>query len=91
MSSVSVSANLPFVDVPNGLAALTKIPPAGLAQINAFVGFLELAMMKNVEVSFPRDFTVDGDSNPFASWWDAGSEETQEPERVIERKCRWAS
>lgn len=79
---LSVSANLSFADVPNGLAALTKIPPAGVAQIIAFVGFLELAVMKNVEGSFPGDFTVGG--NPFASWWEAFSEETQESKRAIE-------
>lgn len=37
-----------FADIPTGLAALSKIPSAGLAQIFAFVGFLELAVMKDV-------------------------------------------
>ncbi|CAB1109652.1 LHCP [Ectocarpus sp. CCAP 1310/34] len=79
---LSNSANLSFADMPNGVAALSKIPPAGLAQIFAFVGFLELAVMKNVEGSFPGDFTNGG--NPFASSWDAMSEETQESKRAIE-------
>eukprot|EP00903_Cladosiphon_okamuranus_P021461 g19729.t1 len=79
---LSNSANLSFADMPNGVAALSKIPPAGLAQIFAFVGFLELAVMKNVEGSFPGDFTLGG--NPFASSWDAMSEETQASKRAIE-------
>ena len=37
-----------FASIPTGFAALSKIPPAGLAQIVAFVGFLELAVMKDV-------------------------------------------
>ncbi|CAB1110963.1 unnamed protein product [Ectocarpus sp. CCAP 1310/34] len=79
---LSNSADLSFADMPNGVAALSKIPPAGLAQIFAFVGFLELAVMKNVEGSFPGDFTNGG--NPFASSWDAMSEETQASKRAIE-------
>nr|AAG13007.1 light harvesting protein lhcf6 [Saccharina latissima]ABB54384.1 chloroplast light harvesting protein lhcf6 [Saccharina japonica] len=79
---LSNSANLSFADMPNGVAALSKIPPAGLAQIFGFIGFLELAVMKNVEGSFPGDFTIGG--NPFASSWDAMSEETQNSKRAIE-------
>jgi hypothetical protein len=37
-----------FADIPSGLAALEKIPPAGIAQIVAFIGFLELFVMKDV-------------------------------------------
>ncbi|CBJ32223.1 Light harvesting complex protein [Ectocarpus siliculosus] len=51
-------------------------------QIFAFIGFLELAVMKNVEGSFPGDFTLGG--NPFGSSWDAMSEETQASKRAIE-------
>jgi len=36
------SMDLKFADVPNGLAALSKVPTAGIAQIVAFAGFLEL-------------------------------------------------
>ncbi|CAM9326375.1 unnamed protein product [Discosporangium mesarthrocarpum] len=79
---LSNSANLSFADMPNGVAALSKIPPLGLAQIVAFIGFLELAVMKNVEGSFPGDMTIGG--NPFASSWDAFSEETKESKRAIE-------
>lgn len=37
-----------FADIPSGLAALESIPPAGIAQIVAFIGFLELCVMKDV-------------------------------------------
>lgn len=37
-----------FADIPSGLAALDKIPAAGIAQIVAFIGFLELFVMKDV-------------------------------------------
>lgn len=79
---LSNSAGISFADMPNGLAALGKLPPAGFFQIIAFIGFLELAVMKNVEGSFPGDFTIGG--NPFASQWEAFSEETQESKRAIE-------
>ena len=79
---LSTSSSLSFADMPNGVAALSKIPPLGLAQIVAFVGFLELAVMKNVEGSFPGDFTNGG--NPFGSLWEAFSEETKESKRAIE-------
>jgi len=37
-----------FDSIPAGLAAFSKIPSAGLAQIVVFIGFLELAIMKDV-------------------------------------------
>merc|ERR1719188_1834772 len=39
---LSPSQGLKFEDVPNGLAALSKVPSAGLAQFAAFIAFLEL-------------------------------------------------
>merc|ERR1711933_715067 len=35
-----------FESIPNGFGALTAIPGAGIAQLVAFVGFLELAVVK---------------------------------------------
>merc|ERR1719392_82428 len=35
---LSPSQGLKFADVPNGLGALSKVPPAGIAQIFAFAG-----------------------------------------------------
>merc|ERR1740129_2150982 len=39
---LSPSEGIAFEDVPNGLAALSKVPAVGWAQIVGFVGFLEL-------------------------------------------------
>lgn len=39
---LSTSDNVAFADMPNGLAALTKIPPVGLLQIFLFIGYLEV-------------------------------------------------
>ena len=46
-----------FEDVPAGIAALNKIPLAGVSQIFFFVGFLELAIWRQNEGSFPGDFS----------------------------------
>jgi len=40
---LSPSAGLKFADVPNGLAAISKVPTAGWAQIAAYFGFVEFA------------------------------------------------
>jgi len=73
---------LPFADVPAGLKALEVVPAAGLAQIFAFVGFLELAVMKDVtgEGEFPGDFR----NGALDFGWDSFSPEEQEKKRAIE-------
>mmetsp|Transcript_123078 Transcript_123078/g.330588 ORF Transcript_123078/g.330588 Transcript_123078/m.330588 type:complete len:400 (+) Transcript_123078:3-1202(+) len=43
---LSPSEGIRFEDVPNGLGALSKVPPAGLAQFAAFIAFLELVYNK---------------------------------------------
>merc|ERR1711870_111256 len=43
---ISPSQDLKFADIPNGLGALSKVPLAGLGQIFAFAGFLELVYNK---------------------------------------------
>eukprot|EP00632_Arachnochrysis_sp_CCMP2950_P016396 CAMPEP_0185700002 /NCGR_PEP_ID=MMETSP1164-20130828/7247_1 /TAXON_ID=1104430 /ORGANISM="Chrysoreinhardia sp, Strain CCMP2950" /LENGTH=144 /DNA_ID=CAMNT_0028366951 /DNA_START=70 /DNA_END=501 /DNA_ORIENTATION=+ len=40
-------AGTKFTDIPTGISALDKVPAAGLAQIVAFIGFLELFVMKD--------------------------------------------
>ncbi|CAJ1377179.1 unnamed protein product [Effrenium voratum] len=40
---LSPSAGLKFADVPNGLAAVSKVPVAGWAQIAAYFGFVEFS------------------------------------------------
>ncbi|KAL9139508.1 Light-harvesting complex, partial [Amphidinium carterae] len=43
---LSPSENIKFSDVPNGLAALSKVPVAGWGQILAFIGLIELVYNK---------------------------------------------
>jgi hypothetical protein len=74
-----------FSSFPNGLAAVfgpEAIPSAGLGQIFIFVGFLELAVMKDItgEGEFPGDFR-----NGFIDFgWDSFDEETKLSKRAIE-------
>eukprot|EP00980_Cylindrotheca_fusiformis_P028425 scaffold22599_cov139-Cylindrotheca_fusiformis.AAC.16 len=71
-----------FESIPTGIAALSKVPAAGLAQIVAFIGFLELSVMKDVtgEGEFVGDFR-----NGFIDFgWDAFSPEEQVRKRAIE-------
>jgi hypothetical protein len=71
-----------FESIPAGLAALTKVPLLGIAQIFAFVGALELFVMKDVTGlgEFPGDFR-----NGFLDFgWDTFDEETQLKKRAIE-------
>jgi hypothetical protein len=37
-----------FESIPAGIAALSVVPAAGLAQMFAFIGFVELAVMKDI-------------------------------------------
>ncbi|CAM9119698.1 unnamed protein product [Ectocarpus fasciculatus] len=77
---LSTSADISFADMPNGLAALSKIPALGLFQIIAFIGFLEIGVMKQKEGSFPGDMTLGGE--PYA--WTKFSDEVKEQKRAIE-------
>jgi len=54
---LSKTEDIRFEDVPAGLAALDKIPIEGISQIFFFVGFLELAIWRQNEGSFPGDFS----------------------------------
>ncbi|KAL3943390.1 MAG: hypothetical protein SGBAC_002556 [Bacillariaceae sp.] len=71
-----------FDSIPSGIAGLSKIPGAGLAQIFAFVGFLELVVMKDVtgEAEFPGDFR----NGALDFGWDVFSVEEQDRKRSIE-------
>ena len=40
---LSPSAGLKFADIPNGLAAISKVPTVGWAQIAAYFGFVEFS------------------------------------------------
>jgi len=71
-----------FESIPTGIAALEKVPAAGLLQMFFFVGFLELGVMK--------DITGDGECvgdfrNGFIDFgWDTFSPEEKERKQAIE-------
>lgn len=73
-----------FASIKTGLAGLKDIPPAGLLQIFAFVGFLELNVMKDVKGTgeFEGDFRNGFDIGYFA--WDNYSPEEKLKKRAIE-------
>ena len=70
-----------FESIPNGFAAINAIPAAGLAQIIAFVGFLELAVMKDITGG---EFVGDFRNGALDFGWDSFDEETKLAKRAIE-------
>ena len=74
-------AGTTFDSIPDGWAAISAIPGAGLAQIVLFVGFLELGVMKDITGGeFVGDFR-----NDFIDFgWDTFDEETKLSKRGIE-------
>jgi hypothetical protein len=70
-----------FASIPNGFGAIDAIPSAGLAQLVAFVGFLELAVMKDITGG---EFVGDFRNEAFDLGWDTFDEETQMSKRAIE-------
>jgi hypothetical protein len=70
-----------FASIPSGFAALSAAPQAGIAQIIAFIGFMEVAVMKDITGGeFPGDFR--NDAIDFG--WDTFDAETQLKKRAIE-------
>jgi hypothetical protein len=71
-----------FSDIGYGWAGSTQVPVAGALQVLAFVGFLELAVMKDVtgEGEFPGDFR----NGAFDLGWDSFDEETKLTKRAVE-------
>ena len=76
------TAGTSFDSIPNGWAAVNAIPQAGLLQIVAFVGALELFVMKDVtgEAEFVGDFR----NGALDFGWDTFDEETKLSKRGIE-------
>lgn len=68
---------LKFSDIPNGHAAVFKIPQLGLVQIALFIGFLELFVMKDAKGTgeSPGDF-LNGMK------WNASDEEKREKKAI---------
>merc|ERR1719320_1962799 len=57
---LSPSEGIQFSDVPHGLAAISKVPAAGWAQILAFAGFIELVYFKADPKRAPGDYANAG-------------------------------
>lgn len=70
-----------FADVRNGFAAFNDIQPAGIAQLVLLVGFLELAVMKDITGG---EFVGDFRNDFFDLGWDTFDEETKMSKRAIE-------
>eukprot|EP00566_Odontella_aurita_P023941 CAMPEP_0113538050 /NCGR_PEP_ID=MMETSP0015_2-20120614/7157_1 /TAXON_ID=2838 /ORGANISM="Odontella" /LENGTH=211 /DNA_ID=CAMNT_0000437595 /DNA_START=108 /DNA_END=743 /DNA_ORIENTATION=+ /assembly_acc=CAM_ASM_000160 len=77
-----------FDSYPNGLAAVfgdNAIPQSGLLQLVAFVGFLELFVMKDsANGAEPGDFPGDFRNGALDFGWDTFDEETKLSKRAIE-------
>ena len=71
-----------FSSIPNGWAALKAIPDEGLLQIFAFIGFLEVAVMK--DVTGEGEFVGDFRNGALDFGWDTFDEETKLQKRAIE-------
>jgi hypothetical protein len=76
------TAGTSFDSIPNGWAAVGAIPQAGLLQIVAFVGALELAVMK--DVTGEGEFVGDFRNGALDFGWDTFDEETKLQKRGIE-------
>ena len=75
-----------FDSFPNGVAALfgpDAIPGVGFAQIVAFIGFLELFVMKDIEGT-GNEFVGDFRNGYIDFGWDSFDEETKMSKRAIE-------
>jgi hypothetical protein len=70
-----------FADISSGYQALNSLPQAGLAQVIAFIGFLEVAVMKDITGGeFPGDFR----NGAIDYGWDTLKPEVQLKKRAIE-------
>ena len=76
--TLSFSRNLRFSDVPTGLNSLETVPPLGWVQIVAFIGFLELCVLKQDQQRAPGDVGGGG--------WVRYSEPTKSTKLLIEIK-----
>ena len=76
-------SGLDFSDVRNGFAAFNDIGGGGVGQIVAFIGFLELAVMKDIEGT-GNEFAGDFRNGALDFGWDTFDEETKMSKRAIE-------
>lgn len=71
-----------FESIPAGIAGILAVPQAGLIQIFAFCGFLELAVMK--DITGDGEFVGDFRNDAIDFGWGTFSPEEQERKRSIE-------
>jgi Chlorophyll A-B binding protein len=71
-----------FTDIPNGFAALSAVPQAGVAQVFAFIGFMEIAFMK--DATGQDEFVGDFRNGYIDFGWDTFNAETKLKKRAIE-------
>lgn len=76
-------SGLGFSDVRNGFAAFNDIGGGGIGQIIAFIGFLELAVMKDIEGT-GNEFAGDFRNGALDFGWDTFDETTKLSKRAIE-------
>merc|ERR1711950_116895 len=76
------TAGTSFDSIPNGWAAVGAIPQAGLLQIVALVGALELGVMK--DVTGEGEFVGDFRNGALDFGWDTFDEETKLFKRGVE-------
>uniref|UniRef100_A0A7S0BXI9 Uncharacterized protein n=1 Tax=Proboscia inermis TaxID=420281 RepID=A0A7S0BXI9_9STRA len=76
------SAGTAFADIPNGFAALSAVPQSGILQMGAFVGFLELVVMK--DITGDSEFIGDFRNGAIDFGWDDFSAEEKMQKRSIE-------
>jgi hypothetical protein len=82
------SSGTKFTDIPSGFDALGAIPSVGLAQIIAFIGFLELSVMKSLPGT-GNEFVGDFRNGYLDFGWDLLSEEAKLNTKVV--LPRWVS
>ena len=70
-----------FADIPGGFEALNAVPAAGLAQVIAFIGWLEVVVMKDITGG---EFVGDFRNNYIDFGWDKFDEATKMQKRAIE-------
>ncbi|EJK45155.1 hypothetical protein THAOC_36248 [Thalassiosira oceanica] len=76
-----------FSSYPSGLAAIfgdDAIPKAGIQQILAFIGILELAVMKGIDNDQGNEFVGDFRNGKFVNSWNSFDDATKMRKRAIE-------
>jgi hypothetical protein len=76
-------SGLAFTDIPNGFAALSAIPKAGLCQLLFFIGVLEASFMKSVPDT-GNEFVGDFRNGYIDFGWDSFDEDEKASKRGIE-------